>query len=34
MDSFNKTNAFVSENRQINVPYLSEWLLKTVSFER
>ena len=34
MDSFNKTNAFVSENRQKNVPYLSEWLLKTASFGR
>ena len=34
MDSFNKTNAFVSENRQMNVPYLSEWLLKTASFGR
>jgi len=34
MDSFNKTNAFVSENRQMSVPYLSEWLLKTASFGR
>ena len=34
MDLFNKTNAFVSENRQMSVPYLSEWLLKTVSFGR
>jgi hypothetical protein len=34
MDSFNKTNAFVSANRQKSVPNLSERLLNTVGFGR